>query len=256
MRHSRYTYGSNQYSFGPGGITPAIKGLIWTNVSVFVLITFYQPLVTFLGLTPAAVFEEFWIWQPFTYLFLHGSFGHILFNMLALWMFGVQLERLWGTRFFLRYYFITGVGAALSTLIASLLPSVFGGPVYYSITIGASGAVYGVLLAFALYYPDAPILFFLLFPMPARYFVMIIGGIAFLMSISTTGGGTAHIAHLGGLIFGYLYLKQKSARQGFGRGGLRAEIEYRYLKWKMNRLRRKFEVHSGGHRDDWNQPVH
>ena len=258
MRRYHSSYGPSSYSLGPGGITPGIKALIWINIGAFVLSTFAPSLIVYFGLTPAAVFGRFRIWQPFTYLFLHGGFGHILFNMLALWMFGVQLERRWGTRFFLRYYFITGVGAAASTLLASLLPVLFGGSMYDSITIGASGAVYGVLLAFALYYPDVPILLFLLFPIPASYFVMIIGGIAFLMSINATGGGggIAHVAHLGGLVFGYLYLTRGAVGLGFGRVGLKAEIKYRYLKWRMNRLRRKFDVCSGGRRNDWDQRIH
>jgi membrane associated rhomboid family serine protease len=119
---------------------------------------------------------------------------------------------------------------------------------YGSVTIGASGALYGVLLAYALYFPNRPILMFLLFPIPAKYFVMIIGGISFLSSLDAAGGGIAHAAHLGGLVVGYLYLKG-------GRGGFSAELKYRYLKWKMNRLRRKFDVHSGG-RSDWDRRVH
>lgn len=265
MRRYRYSYGPSSYSFGPGGISPAIKALIWINVGVFVLTTFagrapdlQTRLFTYFGLAPEAVFERFWIWQPFTYLFLHGGFTHILFNMLGLWMFGVQLERRWGTRFFLRYYFITGVGAGVSTLIASLLPFLFGGSIYYTPMIGASGALYGVLLAFALYYPDVRILVFLLFPIPARYFVMIFGGMAFLMSFNTTGsgGGVAHTAHLGGMLFGYLYLTRGRVSLGWGRVGLKAELKYRYLKWRMNRLRRKFEVHSGGRKSDWDRRIH
>ena len=89
---------------------------------------------------------------------------------------------------------------------------------------------------------------FLLFPVPAKYFAMIMGGIAFLLSTTGSSPGVAHIAHLGGMIFGYLYLQN-------GRGGLSAEIKYRYLKWKMNRLRRKFDVYSGG-RSDWDRKVH
>ncbi len=113
--------------------------------------------------------------------------------------------------------------------------------------MGASGALYGILLAFALYYPERPILMFMLFPVPAKYFVMIIGAISFL---SATSGAphVAHAAHLGGMAFGYLYLKG-------GGGGLSAEIKYRYVKWKMNRLRRKFDVYSGG-RSDWDRKVH
>ena len=259
MRRYRYSYGPSSYSFGPGGISPAIKALIWINIAAFVLTEFVpplRPLIGVFGLSPADFFGKLRIWQPFTYMFLHGGFGHILFNMLALWMFGVQLERRWGTRFFLRYYFITGVGAGISTLIASLLPFLFGNSLYGSLTIGASGAVYGVLLAFALYYPYVPILFFLLFPIPARYFVMIIGGIAFLMSVSATGGGIAHTAHLGGMLFGYLYLTRGRVGLGWGRVGLKAELKYRYLKWRMNRLRRKFEVHSGGRGSDWDRRIH
>lgn len=230
---------SLSYAFGPGPITPAIKWLIAANVVVFLLeFALRDVVIRALGLTPAAVLQQYYIWQVATYMFLHGDFFHILFNMLTVWMFGVELERMWGWRFFLRYYFITGIGAALTTLLVSVLPYPPFAGVYESTTIGASGAVYGILMAFAIYYPNRPILMFLLFPIPARYFVMIFGGIAFLSSISQSGG-TAHAAHLGGLIFGYVYLKR-------GRGGMFAELRYRWIKWKMNRLRRKFDVYSGG----------
>ncbi len=104
-----------------------------------------------LGFSPQAVFEQFAFWQPFTYMFLHstGGFVHILFNMLALWMFGTELERTWGTRFFTKYYFVTGVGAAATSLLLSLWID----GIYYSVTVGASGAIYGLLLAYAMYFP-------------------------------------------------------------------------------------------------------
>jgi membrane associated rhomboid family serine protease len=190
------------------------------------------------------------VWQPLTYMFLHGNFTHLLFNMLGLWMFGVELERLWGTTFFVRYYFITGVGAAATSIIVSMLPLPFADEVYKAVTIGASGALYGLLLAYGYYYPDRPILMFLLFPVPAKYFVMIIGAISFLSAIGS-GSTTAHSTHLGGLIVGYLYLRS-------GRGGLMAELKYRWVKWKMNRLRRKFDVHQGGRGDNarWDRTVH
>jgi membrane associated rhomboid family serine protease len=235
------------YSFGPGPITPAVKWLIWANVGAFVAVIIFPVLTEYLGLIPQAVFERQWLWQPATYMFLHGGITHILFNMLGVWMFGVELERMWGTRFFLRYYAVTGVGAAITTLIVAVLPFEFAAQTYRAVTIGASGALYGLLLAFALYYPNRPILMFLLFPIPAKYFVIIIGAISFLSSASG-GGAVAHAAHLGGMIFGYFYLKG-------GGGGLSAEIKYRYLKWKMNRLRRKFDVYSGG-RSDWDRKVH
>jgi membrane associated rhomboid family serine protease len=202
-----------------------------------------------LGLRPADVVERLSFWQPLTYMFLHGGIFHILFNMLALWMFGVELERMWGTRYFTRFYFVTGVGAALTTLVLSFTPVPFAEQLYYSLTIGASGAVYGILLAYALYFPHRPIYMYFVFPIPAKYFVMIIGAISFLSAI---GGGstTAHATHLGGLVIGYLYLRS-------GRGGLMAEIKYRWVKWKMNRLRRRFDVHHGG-RDSsrWDRTIH
>ena len=237
------------YSFGPGPVTPAIKALIAANVAAF-LLAFVAPDITlWLGLRPADVFGSLAIWQPVTYLFLHGGFFHILFNMLALWMFGVELERMWGSRFFTRYYFITGVGAAATTLVLSVMPVPFADRLYYSLTIGASGAVYGVLLAYGLYFPNRPIYMYFIFPVPAKYFVMIIGGISFLSSVGGAGGGVAHTAHLGGLVVGYMYLKS-------GRVHPMAEIKYRYLKWRINRMRRKFDVHSGGRADDVNRRVH
>jgi membrane associated rhomboid family serine protease len=233
------------YSFGPGPITPAVKWLIIANVVMFLATLVYRPLVAYLGLIPQRVLEQQWIWQPVTYMFLHGGPVHILFNMLGIWMFGVELERLWGTRFFLKYYAITGCGAGLTVITVGLLPFESTAFTYHAITIGASGALYGLLMAFAVYYPDRPILMFLLFPIPAKYFVMIIGAMAFL---SAPNSQVSEAAHLGGLIFGYFYLRG-------GRGGLSAEIKYRYLKWKMNRLRRKFDVYSGG-RSDWDRHVH
>ena len=115
---------------------------------------------------------------------------------------------------------------------------------------GASGAIYGLLLAYALYFPNRPLYFFPLpIPIAAKYFVMILGGMALLSSISEPHGGVAHVAHLGGLVCGYLYLKVWRARP-------LAEIKYRYFKWKMNRLRRKFDVHTGGRAKDRDRRVH
>jgi membrane associated rhomboid family serine protease len=242
----RYGPHTLAYSFGPGPITPAVKWIIWANVVMFVATLAFQGVIFEpLALSPQLVLERGWIWQPVTYMFLHANAMHILFNMLGVWMFGVELERLWGTAYFLRYYAVTGIGAAITTLAVSFLPFDFAAAVYASLTVGASGALYGILLAFAMYYPNRPILMMLLFPVPAKYFVIIIGALSFVAG----GSGIAHAAHLGGLLFGYLYLRK-------GRGGtLTAEIKYRYLKWKMNRLRRKFDVYSGG-RGDWDRHVH
>jgi membrane associated rhomboid family serine protease len=244
---SRYAPSSSiSYAFGPGPVTFAVKWIIIANVLVFIATTFAErQIYDYFGLRPEFVIERGWVWQIATYMFLHGGAVHILFNMLGVWMFGVELERMWGTRFFLRYYAVTGIGAGITTLAVAFLPFEFAGQVYRVTTVGASGALYGILFAFAKYYPNRPILMMLLFPVPAKYFVMIIAALSF----ASGGGGIAHAAHFGGLLFGYLYL-----RNGGG-GSLTAEIKYRYLKWKMNRLRRKFDVYSGG-KGDWDRKVH
>jgi membrane associated rhomboid family serine protease len=240
------------YQFGPGPVTPVVKILIWANVACFVVswllqVFFGVSLVGLLGLRPESVLTRLYVWQPVTYMFLHAGPLHILFNMLALWMFGVELERLWGRTFFLKYYFVTGVGAAITTLLLALIPGGVGNLMWDTVTVGASGAVYGLLLAYALYFPDRPIYVMALFPVPARYFVLIMGGFA-LMSSAGDQGGVANAAHLGGLIFGYLYLRVWRRRP-------LAELKYRYVKWRMNRLRSKFDVYTGG-RNDWDRRVH
>jgi membrane associated rhomboid family serine protease len=238
------------YSFGPGPLTPAIKFLIIANVVAFV-VDYLAPslgLARTFGLSPRDVLTRLHIWQPLTYMFLHAGFSHILFNMLGLWLFGVELERMWGTKFFTKYYVVCGAGAAATTMLLSLLPGSIGIQLFNSLTIGASGAIYGVLLAYALYFPNRPIYIYMIFPIPATYFVMIMGGISLLSSIGG-GGGVAHTTHLGGLIVGYLYLKGTRIH-------LISEIQYRFLKWRINRMRRKFDVYSGGRANDVDRRVH
>ncbi|MSO83213.1 MAG: rhomboid family intramembrane serine protease [Acidobacteria bacterium] len=247
---SRYPSSSFASSFGPGALTPAIKALVAANVAAF-LISLAAPAITLrFGLRPADVVGRLQLWQLVTYMFLHGGVFHILFNMLALWMFGVELERMWGSRFFTKFYFIAGGGAALTTLLLSFTPLPFADQLYYSLTIGASGAVYGVLLAYAMYFPHRPIYLYFVFPVPAKYFVMIIGAISLLSSMNGPGGGVAHTTHLGGLIAAYLYLK------GGTRTRLLADIKYGYLKWRINRTRRRFDVYSGGRAGDVDRRVH
>ena len=252
MPSQRSYSGSNfSYSFGPGQVTPAVKILIALNVVAFLAQNVSPELTLLLGLRPADVLLDLKIWQPFTYMFLHGGLAHILFNMLSLWMFGVELERVWGTPFFSRYYAITGVGAGLCTVLVSLLPFGFAQQMYLAVTIGASGAIYALLLAYALYFPHRQIIF-IIFPLPARVFVMILGGMALLFSISSQQGGVAHIAHLSGLVIGYLYLRGGSLRVH-----PLAELRYRYNKWRIDRMRRRFDVYSGGRRgDDIDRRIH
>ena len=241
-----------QYSFGPGGITPAVRALIIANIAMWVL-TLFAPkvIVDTLGLTPADVLGRLRVWQLVTYLFVHSpvQITHVLFNMLTLWMFGVELERRWGTRDFVKYYALTGIGAGISMIAVSLLPfeatrATYGGPP----TVGASGAIYGLLMAWAILFPHRQILFMMIFPLTARVFVILMGVIAFVSAVGASGGPVANVAHLGGLLFGYIYLK--------GPRNLSAELRYRITKWRMDRLRRKFNVHKGGRDDDWEKRIH
>lgn len=238
------------YSFGPGPMTPAVRAIIYANVAVF-LVTLFVPevIVDTFGLRPTLVIHELRVWQLVTYLFVHSpsQLSHILFNMLAVWMFGVDLERRWGTRGFVKYYFITGVGAGVSMILVSLLPFAATRATFEAVTIGASGAVYGLLMAWGLIFPHRQILFMLIFPLPARVFVLIMGAIAFLSAVGASGGPVANVAHLGGLVVGFVYLKRP--------GNLLLEFRYRLTKWRMDRMRRRFNVHKGG-RDDWENRLH
>jgi membrane associated rhomboid family serine protease len=222
--------------------------IVAASVIAFLLDSIVSMALAF-GLRPADVVERLQIWRPFTYMFLHGGVFHILFNMLALWMFGVELERMWGSRYFTKFYLVAGGGAALTTLLLSFAPLPFADRLYDSLTIGASGAVYGVLLAYALYFPNRPIYMYFFFPIPATYFVMIMGAISLYSSMGATGGGVAHTTHLGGLLAAYLYLKG-------GRTNLLAEIRYRLARWRINKSRRRFDVYSGGRSRDTNRRVH
>ena len=248
MRRTASPYASS-FSFGPGPLSTAMKALIGANVLIFFAQNLKPVLTSVLGLWPYSVVHYLRVWELGTYMFLHGGVFHILFNMLALWMFGTELERIWGTRYFLKFYFVTGIGAGILTVLFSLLPFGVSEQVHDANVIGASGAIYGLLLAYALYFPDRPIYMYRVFPIPAKYFVLIMGILAFYSSVSGVNGGIANATHLGGLLVAYLYLK--SARMN-----PLGEMKYRYLRWKINRVRKKFDVYSGGRADDWDRRIH
>ena len=232
-------------SFGGGSVTPAVKFLLIANVAVFgvqtvVGVASNLPLSLYLGLVPRLVLNEFYLWQLFTYQFLHGGLFHLLFNMLALWMFGCDLERRWGAPFFLKYYFVTVIGGAILNVL--FLPGQLGP------SIGASAGVYGLLLAYGLIYPDRIVYFYFLFPIKMKHFVWIIGGIALYSSVTSGESGIAHLAHLGGMVFGYVYL----------RGGFNPWEQFKiYLdRRRLNRLKKRFQVLPGGKDDDRGPTVH
>ena len=239
---------ASSFSFGPGPVSTALKAIIGANVVMFFAQAVFPSIALMLGLVPSDVVRQLYLWQLATYMFLHAGLLHIVLNMLVLWMLGSELERIWGTRYFVKFYFVTGIGAGLLTVLFSLLPFEFAAQLRPSIIIGASGAIYGLLLAYAMYFPDRPIFLYFIFPIPAKYFVLIIGAIAFYSSLGV-GGGVANATHLGGLLVGYLFLKS-------GRVHPLSELKYRYLKWKINRVRKKFDVYSGGRADDWDRRVH
>jgi membrane associated rhomboid family serine protease len=249
MRRHPSPYAAS-FSFGPGRISTAIKALIAANVVMFVASALIPALnLTYrLGLVPMEVIEHFGLWRLATYMFLHGGLFHILFNMLALWMFGAELERVWGTRYFLKFYFVTGIGAGALTVVFSLLPFTFTRQLYAADVIGASGAIYGLLLAYGMYFPDRPIYMYFVFPIPAKIFVAIMGAIALLSSLGDAGG-VANATHLGGLVVGYLFLTSARIHP-------LSDMKYRYLRWKINRVRKKFDVYSGGRADDYDRRVH
>lgn len=200
---ARY-YGDSGLQFSIG-LPTAVKWLIIANVAVFLLqnillLAFRFPLIDFLGLNPDAVLHGM-VWQFVTYMFLHYGIYHILFNMFALWMFGSDIEKVWGAKSFLYYYFFTGIGAGVLSFLSSIGSNF--------VTIGASGAIFGILVAFAMLFPNRIVLVFFLFPMRARNFVILFGAIELWMTLASgpVGGGVARFAHLGGMLFGYLYLK-------------------------------------------------
>ncbi len=194
------------FSFFP----PVLKTLLISNVLVWLLLDvilaqftlagepIFLILSQYLALWPIGT--HFWPWQLVTYMFMHGSFWHLFFNMLALWMFGAELEHTWGSKKFLLFYMLCGLGGGLANLlVAPLLGQV--GP-----TVGASGAVFGVLIAFGMLFPDRPIYIYFLLPVKAKYFVAVYIGIELYTGVTGTSDGVAHFAHLGGAATGFLFL--------------------------------------------------
>lgn len=242
------------YQFHVGDYFPrAIKTICIACVSVFFVQEVsrflahdagWQFWVNWFGLAPYAVTHGFRIWQPVTYLFLHGGFWHIFFNLLYLAMFGADLERTWGSRKFYRYYFVCGIGAGLIDMLVKevLVAAHFtGASTLFIPTIGASGAIYGVLLAVAMVMPHRRVWFFPIpITMPMWLLVTILGALEFFSTIGDTGDGISHVCHLGGMLAGYLYLR---------RGSYLYSPRNFFSDWKRRRLRKKFEVYVRDHRD-------
>jgi membrane associated rhomboid family serine protease len=213
------------------GLTPYVKYLMVSSAAVWLAQLVFrwldQPLEPLLGVVPHDVLRG-QIWQLGTYMFLHNPQDpfHLLFNMLMLWMFGGELERFWGPRGFLIYYLICGLGAGVTITLAGLAT---GGVEARIPTTGASGALFGVFVAYGIVFARRTVLFMLLFPMQARTMAMLLTGLSLFYLIGQPGSGVSHVAHLGGAATGFLYLKRV----------WRVGDLYRELRWKVRRRRFK-----------------
>ena len=227
-----------QFSYKPALFTDAIKILVSVNFGIFLLQTVARTEGLFFplfGLVPKLVWSEFMIWQPFTYLFFHGGIWHLLINMFVLWMFGSELERIWGKGHFLKFYFVTGVGAGLVTMIFGLNSMT---PI-----VGASGAVYGVLLAYGLTYPNRTVYLYGIIPIKSLWFVIGIGVIAFMSSFDNVSQ-ISHLTHLSGMMIGYLMLKRPVRFND-----LWFTIRKRTLEYKIKHEEKKVSQHQAIERE-------
>ena len=201
----RYQYTSSGFkqSFNRPTITipSGVKFLLIVNIIIFILIELSGQkylLFRIFGLVPSLVWSKFKIWQLFTYLFIHGGIFHIFFNMFVLWMFGKDLESQWGKMEFLLFYFVCGIGAGLITVLFSVNSIV---PI-----VGASGAIYGLLLAYGFTYPNQMVYLYGLVPIKVKYMVLGLGAIAFFASLSASQSNVSHITHLSGMIIGLIFI--------------------------------------------------
>ena len=183
-----------------GRMSPGVKNLVLANVAVFLVSAVVgHEFIKLFGLVPRQVLQERWVWQPVTYMFVHGGFMHLLFNVFMLWMFGMPIEAQWGTHEFLKYYFVCGLSVALVKVLFwpdSPIP-----------LVGASGALFGLLVAFALLYPDSVVYLYFFLPVKAAHMAILCGLIEFFSMLGQGGGRVDHFAHLTGLGVGYVYVR-------------------------------------------------
>ena len=233
----KYQFQSNpgQLSYKPSLFTDAIKTLISVNFAIFILQSISSSEIMFFsnfGLVPNLVWSQLKIWQPFTYMFFHGDIWHVLINMFVLWMFGSELERVWGKKNFLRFYFITGVGSGLGTMLFGLQSTI---PI-----VGASGAIYGVLLAYGVMFPNRTVYLYGIIPIKSIWFVIGIGVIAFFSSFNNFTN-ISHLTHLFGMIIGYLYLKRPVHFRSLWFSVFKKVLEYR-IQNQEEKMSRSVEI--------------
>ncbi len=231
-------FGNQSVRFGPGFTPNVIKVLMIANVGTFILQHLFKGLSFVFSAIPAAFWTEGYLWQPFTYMWLHSeqSLSHIGFNMLALWMFGSPLAATWGEKRFLKYYLLCGLGAGFLIVTWPALPGFFGlnaPPSYTMRTLGASGAVFGVLLAYSLTWPTRTImLLFPPIPIKAIYFIPFL----FLMEFLFGPSNVSTVGHLGGVIAGWLLMRKSRKLQ------ILPSLSSLKHRWRRYRMRRNLHA--------------
>jgi membrane associated rhomboid family serine protease len=240
-------------SFGPPVTPQVVKQLLIANALVFLAQQLFPATNQFGAIVPALVWRGGYLWQPFSYMWLHANFAHVAMNMFALWMFGSQLALVWGPQRFLRYYLLCGIGAGLIiSTFPYLLVAVGVSPGYALVipTVGASGAIYGVLLAYSLTWPDRTIM--LIFPPVAFRAIWLIPSL-FFMTLFFGGGNVSHIGHLGGVVVGWLYLRRRGET---GRLLSLGQLRHRWRRYRMRQKLRAIRYEDHARRRDDERRLH
>lgn len=229
--------GGVKIRFG-GPLTPVLKYFIIFNVGIFIFTTFLknpEQFKLFFGLVPARFFEDFALWQLVTFNFIHAGFMHLLFNMLVMYFFAGELEKKWGPRRFILFLTVCGIGSGISMLFTGIDTWV----------VGASGIVFGILLAFGVTYPERRVLLWFTLPIKVKWLVIIIGVVELIASVTSRNTGIAHLAHLGGMVFGGLFLYYDRVYMN---------VRQKYYDRKREELRSRFTII--GDDDDDDEPTY
>ena len=235
----RLQFNPGEVAYKPQLFTDAIKILVSVNFCIYILQSVSGKEDVFFrlfGLVPSTFMSDLMLWQPFTYMFFHAPFyssvgiSHILLNMLGLWVFGRELEEAWGKTKFLRYYFITGIGSGLITYFFQMGSD---NPV-----IGASGAVYGILLAYGISYPNRMLYIWGLIPVRSMWLVIIMGSIAFF-GLLGNADGISHVTHISGMLIGYVLLKKKWRWRDIWFAIRKKTIEFQVQRYEEKSIKKK-----------------
>ncbi|MCB9488047.1 MAG: rhomboid family intramembrane serine protease [Deltaproteobacteria bacterium] len=227
--------GPTQMSFGPG-MTPVVRAFIMACAAVYVLQILAPQVMIYFALIPAQFFSGY-IWQLVSFNFLHGPLMHILMNLFMIWMFGSEIEMMMGRRRFIILMAVSGMGAGFCQALFSVLG---GGPEAQIPIIGASGIVFGLLLVYGMTWPNRQVLVMFIIPMRVKWMVVIFGVIEFLAVVGDRQPGVAHLAHLGGMLFAYIFVRYDKVYMRLRRA---------YYERKLKRYRSRFSVHEGGKKD-------